>query len=435
MLLKRKLSYQMWKSVNFRTLITPTGNGADVDVPLESIRVFSSMDGLDALLEDDPWNLDVNLSKRDVGGGGGGGVKEKQHGSTNVIVVSSAGGEPSTTAPIGVNAPINSGNRKGMEEGNIGTRSTSIGTTASNTNSVMINITDSLTTYLNNTGPLLSGPTSYAKLFTSEPSRKSVNFRTLITSAGNRADVVVSLESIRAISEHVANTAYDFFLRKRVAYPVVANCVWNTWSKYELVKSMVNSADVVVSLESIRAISEHVANTAYDFFLRKRNPDVNLLKKDVGTVPVWVKLHGVLMTAFNNDELSVIATKLVMVAYVILISSDSFEESVGLSTSQGILFGMIPNVIPAVVSTSVPIIPDMAAAVVAPPAGVVDLDIHATLETDTFEDPSSPVHALAAPITSSFLCSDPYESFGDFSNSDSPDSLSPLDSHKTVVAQ
>nr|GEW33573.1 hypothetical protein [Tanacetum cinerariifolium] len=122
-----------------------------------------------------------------------------------------------------------------------------------------------------------------------------------------------------------------------------------------------------------------------------------------------------------------------MVAYVILISSDSFEESVGLSTSQGILFGMIPNVIPAVVSTSVPIIPDMAAAVVAPPAGVVDLDIHATLETDTFEDPSSPVHALAAPITSSFLCSDPYESFGDFSNSDSPDSLSPLDSHKTVV--
>nr|GEY12658.1 hypothetical protein [Tanacetum cinerariifolium] len=54
------------KSVNFRTLITPTGNRADVDVPLESIRVFSSMDGLDALLEDDPWNLDVNLSKRDA---------------------------------------------------------------------------------------------------------------------------------------------------------------------------------------------------------------------------------------------------------------------------------------------------------------------------------------------------------------------------------
>ncbi|GKF73271.1 hypothetical protein Tco_0219603, partial [Tanacetum coccineum] len=43
--------------------------------------------------------------------------------------------------------------------------------------------------------------TSYAKLFTDESSRKSVNFRTLITAAGNATDMVVPLESIRAISE------------------------------------------------------------------------------------------------------------------------------------------------------------------------------------------------------------------------------------------
>ncbi|GJV58462.1 zinc finger, CCHC-type containing protein [Tanacetum coccineum] len=173
-------------------------------------------------------------------GWGGRSVKQKQHGSANVTVVLSVGDEPSTTAPIGVTAPIDYGNRNGMEEGNIGTCSTSIGTTAPNTDSVTINVTDSPTTDLNNTGPILSGPTSYAKLFTCEPSRKSMNFRTLITSAGNRADVAILLKSIRAISEHIANTAYGFFLGKRVAYPVVANCVRNTWSKYELVKSMVN---------------------------------------------------------------------------------------------------------------------------------------------------------------------------------------------------
>nr|GFB27594.1 hypothetical protein [Tanacetum cinerariifolium] len=38
--------------------------------------------------------------------------------------------------------------------------------------------------------------------------------------------------------------------------------------------------------------------------------DVNLLKENVGNVPVWVKLHGVLVTAFNEDGLSAIATKL-----------------------------------------------------------------------------------------------------------------------------
>nr|GEW47318.1 hypothetical protein [Tanacetum cinerariifolium] len=44
--------------------------------------------------------------------------------------------------------------------------------------------------------------------------------------------------------------------------------------------------------------------------LKKWHPDVNLLKYHVGTVPVWVKLHGVPVTVFSEDGLSVIATKL-----------------------------------------------------------------------------------------------------------------------------
>ncbi|GKA30197.1 retrotransposon protein, putative, ty1-copia subclass, partial [Tanacetum coccineum] len=44
--------------------------------------------------------------------------------------------------------------------------------------------------------------------------------------------------------------------------------------------------------------------------LKKWHPDVNLLKEDVSTVPVWVKLHGVPVKAFGEDGLSAIATKL-----------------------------------------------------------------------------------------------------------------------------
>ncbi|GJS20546.1 hypothetical protein Tco_0449178 [Tanacetum coccineum] len=40
------------------------------------------------------------------------------------------------------------------------------------------------------------------------------------------------------------------------------------------------------------------------------DPDVNLLKEDVVDVPVWVKLHGIPVTAFSDDGLSAIATKL-----------------------------------------------------------------------------------------------------------------------------
>ncbi|GJZ71827.1 zinc finger, CCHC-type containing protein [Tanacetum coccineum] len=44
--------------------------------------------------------------------------------------------------------------------------------------------------------------------------------------------------------------------------------------------------------------------------LKKWHPNVNLLKEDADTVPVWVKLHGVPVTAFSDDGLSAIATKL-----------------------------------------------------------------------------------------------------------------------------
>ncbi|GJW62065.1 putative reverse transcriptase domain-containing protein [Tanacetum coccineum] len=86
-------------------------------------------------------------------------------------------------------------------------------------------------------------PTSYAKLVTSETSRKSMNFQNLIAPVMIGADVAISLESICAISERYANTIYGFFLGIRVAYPVVNKYVKNTWSLYGLVKSMLSSSN------------------------------------------------------------------------------------------------------------------------------------------------------------------------------------------------
>ncbi|GJX38654.1 putative reverse transcriptase domain-containing protein [Tanacetum coccineum] len=143
-----------------------------------------------------------------------------------------------------------------------------------------------------------------------------VNIRTLFTPAGNGIDVVVLVESIRTISERFANTAY-FFLGKRVAYPVVANYVRNTWGIYGLVRSMFSSSIGLFSfqfssMDELDAMLEDgpwfIRNNP--LILKKWHPYVNLLKEDVGTVPVWVKLHGVLVMAFSEDGLSAIATKL-----------------------------------------------------------------------------------------------------------------------------
>ncbi|GJS05653.1 hypothetical protein Tco_0322161 [Tanacetum coccineum] len=127
--------------------------------------------------------------------------------------------------------------------------------------------------------------------------------------------------------------------------------------------------------------------------------------------------------------------KSVMPLSVILISFDSSEESVGLSTSRVIQFGMIPAVIPTDVSTIVPASSEMAAAIVTSSVGVLDLDTHSTSETDPFEDPSSLVHAPVAPITSPFLFTDSFEPSRDFFDSDSSEIPPSPDSHEVVVAR
>ncbi|GJY06734.1 copia protein [Tanacetum coccineum] len=66
--------------------------------------------------------------------------------------------------------------------------------------------------------------------------------------------------------------------------------------------------------------------------LKKWHPDENLLKEDVSTVPVWVKLHGVPVTAFNDDDLSAIATKLGTPLMLNSYTSDMCMQSWGRSS-------------------------------------------------------------------------------------------------------
>ncbi|GKC42501.1 beta-caryophyllene synthase, partial [Tanacetum coccineum] len=126
--------------------------------------------------------------------------------------------------------------------------------------------------------------------------------------------------------------------RKSVAYSVVANYVRNTWGKYGLVELMLNSSTGLFhfqfsSMDSLNSMLENglwfVRNNP--LIPNKWNPDVNLLKEDVN-VPVWVKLHGVLVMAFNEDGLSAIATKLGTPSMLDLYTSDTSMQSWGRSS-------------------------------------------------------------------------------------------------------
>ncbi|GJZ38563.1 hypothetical protein Tco_0585126 [Tanacetum coccineum] len=55
--------------------------------------------------------------------------------------------------------------------------------------------------------------------------QKSAEFRTLLAPSGNGADVDVTKESVGVVVERFSNIVYGFFLGKRVAYPAVENYV------------------------------------------------------------------------------------------------------------------------------------------------------------------------------------------------------------------
>ncbi|GKA14948.1 retrovirus-related pol polyprotein from transposon TNT 1-94 [Tanacetum coccineum] len=146
---------------------------------------------------------------------------------------------------------------------------------------------------------------------------EEIKFSYFVYIGGNGIDVVVPVESIHTVSERFTNTAYGFFLGKRVAYLVVANYVRNTWGKYGLVCSMFSSSTRLFSFQfsSMDWLDAMLENGSWfirnnPLIIRKWHLDENLLKEDVSTIPFWVKLHGVPVMAFSEDGLSAIATKL-----------------------------------------------------------------------------------------------------------------------------
>nr|GEX90692.1 hypothetical protein [Tanacetum cinerariifolium] len=137
-----------------------------------------------------------------------------------------------------------------------------------------------------NTAGNAPGKSSYANI-TSKPSGKKVNVCTLFTPEGNGIDVVVPVDFIRAVS------------------------------KYGLVRSMFSSSTGLFSFQfsSMDGLDAMLENGSWlirnnPLILKTWNPVENLLKEEFSTVPVWVKLYGVPVTAFSEDGLSAIATKL-----------------------------------------------------------------------------------------------------------------------------
>ncbi|GJV22024.1 hypothetical protein Tco_1371044 [Tanacetum coccineum] len=91
-----------------------------------------------------------------------------------------------------------------------------------------------------------------------------------------KVDVQIPLSSILEALSRFGFSLYGYFTGKKITFLVVENYVRNAWKKYGI----------------------------------KCTPIANLLKQDLNSVPIWVKLRDIPIVAFTEDGLSVMATKL-----------------------------------------------------------------------------------------------------------------------------
>ncbi|GJU45787.1 reverse transcriptase domain, reverse transcriptase zinc-binding domain protein [Tanacetum coccineum] len=107
-----------------------------------------------------------------------------------------------------------------------------------------------------------------------------------INLGGGSARVVIHIVAVEEVSAQFTNTLYGYFIRKRLAFPLVENYVKNTWAKFGLKRVMLDD----------------------EFFLFQFETKEGMDK--IENAPVWVKLHHVPIVAYLEVGLSLITTQI-----------------------------------------------------------------------------------------------------------------------------
>ncbi|XP_071713634.1 uncharacterized protein [Rutidosis leptorrhynchoides] len=128
-------------------------------------------------------------------------------------------------------------------------------------------------------------------------------------------DIELPISSVMEACDRYSNTLYGYFIGKRVVYPVVKNYVMNTWAKYGIEKTMMNSKGFYFfKFVTSKGMLDVLENGPWmirtvPIMLNKWAANVWLTKEDLSKVPGWVKLFDVPFTGYTEDGLSMIASK------------------------------------------------------------------------------------------------------------------------------
>ncbi|GKE50324.1 zinc knuckle CX2CX4HX4C containing protein [Tanacetum coccineum] len=128
------------------------------------------------------------------------------------------------------------------------------------------------------------------------------NFRPLVADpVFNGVNISIPCKVVEKVSACLEHTLYGYFIGKRLAFPVVEYYARNNWGKHGLKRFMMNTKgffffkfESKVGLEAVLESGPWmIRNTP--IILKKWLMSTSLLKKELTRIPIWVKLHDVLL--------------------------------------------------------------------------------------------------------------------------------------------
>ena len=165
--------------------------------------------------------------------------------------------------------------------------------------------------------PVTTEPVSFANAVKNLKEKVPVNFREMESSeVVDGADVVIPLASVKQVTDRYANTLYGYFLGKRLAFPVVDYFAKNNWVKYGLDRLMMNANGFFFfKFKTKEGMDKMLEDGPWmirnvPIILKMWSASIKLEKEDLKAIPVWVKMHDVPLTAYTEDGLSLIASKI-----------------------------------------------------------------------------------------------------------------------------
>ncbi|GJY07035.1 putative reverse transcriptase domain-containing protein [Tanacetum coccineum] len=146
---------------------------------------------------------------------------------------------------------------------------------------------------------------------------KVVNFRLLVNEENmDKSDCVLLKRVADVVKCKYENNLVGYFVGKTIAFPLVQNYVYNTWTKFGLQKLMKTDDGVFLFKFASKEGLEQVLQRgpwmirSSPLLLSKWSSTLSLKKGEVTKVPMWVKLYNVPILAYSGDGLSLIATQI-----------------------------------------------------------------------------------------------------------------------------